>query len=99
MASTLNETGRSEESIRRNPAVVFDGDSSFFGTDWSAWALPTATLLGSYSRNVACSLGLVETKTKQRSIFISLLRLRFPIVTIWLFLYERSASKGSRGLL
>src|SRR6266567_4755729 len=62
MASALNETGRSEESIRRNPAVVLGGDSSFFGTDSSAWALPTATLLGAIPEMWPAVLALWKRK-------------------------------------
>src|SRR6266699_3698483 len=112
MATVLNQTGCSEESIRRNPAGVLGKDSPFFGPDASPWAaeiflpvgegvaLPMATLLGCYCGPLAaCSLGLVEPKVKERSICISLLRLPFLQSLLFVFPREKSASKGSRGLL
>src|SRR6266566_569464 len=98
MASVLNETGCSEESIRRNPAAVLARDSPFFGPDASPWAaeifftvsggvaLPMTTLLGCYSGpRATCSLGLVEPKAKERYICISLLRLPFLQSLLFVF--------------
>src|SRR2546429_3432541 len=105
MASVLNETGCSAESIRSNPAAVLGRDSSFFGADASPWAaeifLPVgdgvallmATLLGCYSGpRTACSLGLVEPKAKERSTCISLLRL--PFLQSLLFVFPPRPSFG-----
>src|SRR5882757_1052034 len=98
MATVLNQTGYSAESIRRNPAAVLGRDSPFFGPDASTWAaeiflpvgggvaLPMTTLLGCYSGpRAACGLGLVEPKAKERSICISLLRLPFLQSLLFVF--------------
>jgi len=72
MASALNKTWHSEESIRRNPAAVLGGGSLFFGTDSSAWAaeifftvsggvaLPMATPWELFPPPTACSFGVVQ---------------------------------------
>ena len=56
MASVLNETGCSEESIRRNPAAVLGRDSPFFGPDASPWAAEIFMHVGgrveSYTQNL-----------------------------------------------